>query len=155
MLDDQDRSVVKEALLALSWCPASTASPVPAEKLLPFLSDRVPIMRGLAAVALARHQPHVAAAYICQQLKKEEADAAAYEAAWAARGHAKLKQGEIDDLVELYRAQMKYIQALSMLPRQEAFGPLVEEAFRPVHDTSNVVALVAGYQLWDRLADES
>ena len=153
MLDDPDRSVVKEALLALSWCPASTASPVPAERLLPFLSDRVPIMRGLAAVALARHQSHVAAEYICKQLKREEANAAAYEAAWAARDHARLTQGEIDDLVELYRAQMKYIQALSMLPRQEAFGPLVEEAFRPVHDTSNVAALVAGYQLWDRLAD--
>ena len=154
MLDDPDRSVVKEALLGLSWCPASSVSPVPAERLLAFLSSRVPIMRGLAAVALAEHQPHVAAEYICRQLKKEEADAAAYEAAWAARGHAKLKQAEIDDLVELYRAQMKYIEALAMLPRQEAFGPLVEEAFRAVHDTSNVVALVAGYQLWDRLADD-
>jgi glycerophosphoryl diester phosphodiesterase len=96
----------------------------------------------------------VAAEYICKQLKKEEADAAAYETAWAARGHAKLKQAEIDDLVELYREQMKYVEALAMLPRQEAFGPLVKEAFRSVHDTSNVVALVAGYQLWDRLADD-
>jgi hypothetical protein len=154
MLDDADRSVVKEALLALSWCPASTDSPVPAARLVAFLSDRVPIMRGLAAVSLARHQPHVAAEYICKQLKKEEADAAAYETAWAARGHAKLKQAEIDDLVELYREQMKYVEALAMLPRQEAFGPLVKEAFRSVHDTSNVVALVAGYQLWDRLADD-
>jgi glycerophosphoryl diester phosphodiesterase/HEAT repeat protein len=154
MLDDPDRDVVKEALLAISWCPASMASPVPAEKLLAFLSDPVSIMRGLAAVALAKHLPHIAAQYICRQLKKEEADAATYETAWAARGHAKLKQAEIDDLVELYRAQMKYIQALAMLPRQEAFGPLVEEAFRAVHDTSNVVALVAGYQLWDRLADD-
>ncbi len=153
MLDDHDGSVLKEALLALSWCPASTASPVPAERLLPFLSDRVPILRGLAAVALARHQPHLASEYICKQLKKEEADAAAYEAAWAARDHAKLTQAEIDGLVELYRAQMKYIQALAMLPRRVAFSPMVEEAFRAVHDTSNVVALVAGYQLWDRLAD--
>jgi glycerophosphoryl diester phosphodiesterase/HEAT repeat protein len=154
MLDDPDPGVVKEALLATSWCPASPDFPVPAEKLLPFLSNRIPIMRGLAAVALAKHQPHIAAQNICRQLKKEEADAAAYEAAWAARGHAKLTQPEIDDLVELYREQMKYIQALSMLPEQEAFGPLVHEAFRTVHDYSNGTALVAGYQLWDRLADD-
>src|SRR5579859_5262235 len=44
MLDDPDRGVVKEALLAIAWCPAATAPPVPAEKLLAFLSDHVPIM---------------------------------------------------------------------------------------------------------------
>ena len=153
MLDDRESSVAKQALLALTWCPVSTTATVPAEKLLPLLADRVPIVRGLAAVALAKFQPQIAAELICKQIQKEEAEAARYDSAWAARGRAKLTQPEIDQLVELYRAQMKYIQALSMLPEREALGPLVAQAFRSVHDYSNVTALVAGYQLWDRIAD--
>jgi glycerophosphoryl diester phosphodiesterase len=151
MLSDHDTAVVKEALLAITWCPASTTAIVPPEKLLPFLSSLVPILRGLAAVALAKYQPSVAANAVPHQLEKEEADAAAYEAAWAKRGHAKLTQAEIDDVVELYRCEIKLVQALTMLPENEALKQLASQAFRPVHDYSNVVGLVAGYQLWDRL----
>lgn len=154
MLDDPDAAVMKEALLAIAWCPATSETDVPAQRLLMLLSDKVPIIRGLAAVALAKHHPEIAAKAICDQLSMEEAQATAYDTAWAARGRAKLTQPEIDDLVELYRAQMKYIQALSILPARKAFNPLVEQAFRSVHDYSNVTALVAGYQLWDRLAED-
>jgi glycerophosphoryl diester phosphodiesterase len=154
MLDDPDPTVMKEALLAISWCPCSPATPVPAEKLLSLLKNKVPIVRGLAAVALAKYHPDLAANPIREQLNKEESEAAAYDAAWAARGRAKLTQPEIDELIELYRAQMKYIQAISMLPNGEASASLAEQAFRSAHDYSNVAALVAGYQLWDRLGDD-
>jgi glycerophosphoryl diester phosphodiesterase len=153
-LDDPDGSVVKSGLLALTWCPISNQTPVPAETLMSFFASPVPIMRGLAAIALAKFQPKTAAIVIPQELEKEEADAAAYDAAWAARGRAKLSQPEIDRIIERYRAQMKLVQAAAMLQSGPARDILLKEAFRSVHDYSSVIALVAGYQLWDRLEDD-
>lgn len=153
MLDDPDPTVAKEALLAATWCPYESATSVPTAKLLNLLHKQTPIIRGLAAVALAKYHPDLAVTPIREQLRKEESEAASYDAGWAARGRAKLTQPEIDKLIELYRAQMKYIQAISMLPNHDGLMLLVEQAFRSVHDYSNVIALVAGYQLWDRLAD--
>lgn len=154
MLDDPDPGVMKEALLTITWCPSPRAYSVPEEKLLALLRSKTPIVRGLAAVTLAKYDPEIAESAIRAQLDKEESEAAAYDAAWAAHGRVKLTQTEIDRLVELYRTQMKYIQALSILPKQEAFESLTEQAFRSVHDYSNVTALVAGYQLWDRLGSD-
>ena len=154
MLDDPDPTVMKEALLAITWCPSNSTSSPAAQKLTPLLHSPVPIVRGLAAIALAKYHPEVAVGPILEELKKEESQAAAYDAAWAARGRAKLSQAEIDEVVELYRAQAKYIQALSILPKSEALVSLAEQAFRPAHDYSNVTGLVAGYQLWDRLGED-
>lgn len=154
LLDDPEPSVLKEALLAITWCPASPSTTVPAAKLVALLNSSVPIVRGLAAEALAHHHPDTAANPIIEQLRKEESQAAAYDAAWAARGRAKLTQPEIDELVERFRALMKYIQALSMLPKEDALTTLAEQAFRAVHDYSNGTALVAGFQLWDRIGDD-
>ena len=47
---------------------------------------------------------------------------------------------------------MKLIQALASLPPENALAPLASQAFRQVADYSQVTAVVAGYQLWDRLA---
>jgi hypothetical protein len=47
---------------------------------------------------------------------------------------------------------MKLIQALASLPPEDALPPLASQAFRPVADYSQVTAVVAGYQLWDRIA---
>jgi HEAT repeat protein len=154
LLDDPEPSVVKEALLAITWCPASPSTTVPAAKLVALLNSAVPIVRGLSAVALAHHHPDSAANPIIEQLRKEEAQAAAYDTAWTARGRAKLTQPEIDELVERFRALMKYIQALSMLPKDDALTTLADQAFRAVHDYSNGTALVAGFQLWDRIGDD-
>ena len=46
---------------------------------------------------------------------------------------------------------MKLIQSLESLPPEEARRSLADQAFRPVKDYSRVTALVAGYQLWDRI----
>jgi glycerophosphoryl diester phosphodiesterase/HEAT repeat protein len=154
LLDDPEPSVVKEALLAITWCPASPSTTVPAAKLVALLNSSVPIVRGLAAVALAHHHTDTAANPIIEQLRKEEAQAAAYDAAWAARGRPKLTQPEIDELVERFRALMKYIQSLSMLPKDDALTTLAQQAFRAVHDYSNGTALLAGFQLWDRIGDD-
>ena len=47
---------------------------------------------------------------------------------------------------------MKLIHALELLPPNDALRSLAAQAFRPVEDYSLVTALVAGYQLWDRIA---
>jgi HEAT repeat protein len=46
---------------------------------------------------------------------------------------------------------MKLIQSLESLPPEETRRSLAGQAFRPVKDYSRVTALVAGYQIWDRI----
>jgi glycerophosphoryl diester phosphodiesterase/HEAT repeat protein len=142
LLGDKDPKVLKEALLALSRCPGE----VPAAPLLPFLASAVPEVRGAAALALTRHQPQVAASAVMDLLHRDEEQ--------AARGHisGKLTPEQIRPIEAAYREQMKLIQSLESLPPEEARRSLEDQAFRPVKDYSPVTALVAGYQLWDRIA---
>jgi glycerophosphoryl diester phosphodiesterase/HEAT repeat protein len=142
LLGDKDPKVLKEALLALSRCPGE----VPAAPLLPFLASVVPEVRGAAALALTRHQPQVAASAVMDLLHRDEEQ--------AARGHisGKLTPKQIRPIEAAYREQMKLIQSLESLPPEEARRSLEDQAFRPVKDYSRVTALVAGYQLWDRIA---
>jgi glycerophosphoryl diester phosphodiesterase/HEAT repeat protein len=142
LLADKDPGVLKEALLALSRCPGE----VPAEELLPFLASAVPEVRAAAALALTRHQPQVAASAVTDLLHRDEEQ--------AARGHTrgKFTPEQIRLIEAAYREQMKLIQSLESLPPEEARRSLASQAFRPVKDYSRVTALVAGYQLWDRIA---
>jgi glycerophosphoryl diester phosphodiesterase/HEAT repeat protein len=144
LLGDKDPNVLKEALLALSRCPGE----VPAEALLPFLASAEPEVRGAAAMALTRHQPQVAASAVMDLLHREEER--------AAHGHirGKFTPEQIRPIEAAYREQMKLIQSLESLPPEEARRSLAGQAFRPVKDYSRVTALVAGYQLWDRIASD-
>lgn len=148
LLQDKDAGVLKETLLALSRCPGD----VSADALLPFLANDAPAVRGAAALALVRHQPEVAAREIPELLKREEQRAAESYTRYVQRGKPALTQQEIDPIIEDYREQMKLIQALERLARGEALRQLAAQAFRPVEDYSKVTGLVAGYQLWDRIA---
>jgi HEAT repeat protein len=143
LLHDKDPEVLKEALLALSRCPGE----VPAEPLLPFLANSDASVRGAAALALVHHQPQVAASAVMDLLHREE-DMAAQP---LPNGGHKLSPEQIRPIVEAYREQMKLIQALESLPPEDALRTLAGQAFRPVVDYSQVTALVAGYQLWDRI----
>jgi len=147
LLNDKDPGVLKEALLALSRCPGE----VPAEPLLPFLANSAPAVRGAAALALARHQPQIAAGPVTDLLHREEEQAAQQYADQQHSGNHKLTPEQIKPIVEAYREQMKLIQALESLPPEGALRSLAGQAFRPVVDYSQVTALVAGYQLWDRI----
>jgi glycerophosphoryl diester phosphodiesterase/HEAT repeat protein len=142
LLADKDPNVLKEALLALSRCPGE----VPAEALLPFLASAVPEVRGAAALALTRHQPQVGTSAVMDLLHRDEEQ--------AARRHirGKLAPEQIRPIEAAYREQMKLIQSLESLPPDEARRSLAGQAFRSVKDHSRVTALVAGYQLWDRIA---
>jgi len=148
LLKDQDPGLVKEALLALSRCPGD----VPANALLPFLSNDVLTIRSVAALALARHQPEVAAIEVPALLKREEQAVARDYEAYACRGKPKLTQQEIDPIIETYREQMKLVQALAYLAPADALNALANETFRSVEDYSLVNAVVGGYQLWDRIS---
>jgi len=142
LLGDKDPRVLKEALLALSRCPGE----VSAETLLPFLTNAAPEVRGAAALALTRHQPEVAVSAVMDLLHRDEEQ--------AARGNrkGKLTPEQIRTIEAAYREQMKLIQSLESLLPEEARRSLAGQAFRPVKDYSRVTALVAGYQLWDRIA---
>lgn len=148
LLADKNTEVLKETLLAISRCPGY----VSANQLLPFLNSSVPVVRGAAALALARHQPQIAAHAIPELLDREEQQVAGDYAEYVRRGKPKLTQQEIDPITETYREQMKLIQALEFLPPGDALHSLAAQAFRPVEDYSRVTSLVSGYQLWDRIA---
>lgn len=148
LLNDKDPGVVQETLLALSRCPGD----VPANLLLPFLSNDQLTIRSVAALALAHHQPEAAATAVPALLSREEQAVALDYAAYVRRGKPKLTQQEIDPITETYREQMKLVQALEYLPPADALHALAGQAFRPVEDYSQVTALVGGYQLWDRIS---
>jgi len=148
LLKDGDPAELKEVLLALSRCPGD----VPAEVLLPFFHHATPTIRAAAALALARHQPEIAAIKVPELLHQEEQRSANEYAAYVRRGKPKLSQAEIDPIVEEYREHMKLVHALEELPASKALPLLAKEAFRSAEDSSHVTATLAGYRLWDRIA---
>jgi glycerophosphoryl diester phosphodiesterase len=148
LLHDNDPDVLKEALLALSRCPGQA----PAGSLLPFLASYVPSVRAAAALALARHQPQIAATAVMDLLRHDEEQASREHDGQLHSGNHQLTPEQIRPIVEAYREQMKLIQALASLPPEDALPPLASQAFRPVADYSQLTAVVAGYQLWDRIA---
>ena len=148
LLHDNDPDVLKEALLALSRCPGE----VPAEAILPFLTSGAPPVRAAAALALARHQPRIAATAVMDLLRRDEEQAAREHDEQLRSGAKHLTPEQIRPIVEAYREQMKLIQALALLPPEDALSLLASQAFRHVADYSQVTAVVAGYQLWDRIA---
>jgi len=153
LLSDRSIDVVTQALVAISRCPADGQA-VPAAQLLQILSGDVPVKRGLAAVALAKYHPEIAEREIPRQLQKEEKASDSFNAEWTARGRPMLSKLEIDGAVELYRAQMKELEALSLVPDQSATHSLTAQAFRPGQDYSMMPILVANFKLWDRLPED-
>jgi HEAT repeat protein len=148
LLHDNDPDVLKEALLALSRCPGE----VPADAILPSLTSGVPPVRAAAALALARHQPQIAATAVMDLLRRDEEQAARQHEDQLRSGTQHLTPEQIRPIDEAYREQMKLIQALASLLPQDALSLLASQAFRHVADYSHVTAVVAGYQLWDRIA---
>ncbi len=150
LLKDQNTSVLEQALIGLSRCPSNPQA-VPASALLHLLSGDLPILRGLAAVALATHHPDIAARAVPAQLESEEKTSNSFNAEWTTRGRPKLSQPELDRAIEWYRTQMKELQALALLPDQSALKSLAAQAFRPGQDYSMMPILIGGFKLWDRL----
>lgn len=151
LLNDSEEGVIRAALIALAKCAQPNPGVVPSRRVIDLLRNASPVTSGLAAVVLADYDLEAGAREIPLRLRKEEAEAQAYDIAWAARGRTPLTQAEIDPIIEHYRAEMKYIQALAALPSERALGLLAAQAFRSARDYSSVTGLVAGFRLWDRL----
>lgn len=151
LLDDKEMLVRQAALITLSRCSVDKTADVQSSSLIALVKEGPPSMQGFAAIVLARYYPDIAGREIPAEMRKEEAEAAAHDRAWTAQGRTPLTQAEIDGVIEHYRAEMKYVQALAALPAHAALTSLAPEAFRPAHDYSTVMPLVAGYQLWDRV----
>jgi glycerophosphoryl diester phosphodiesterase len=153
LLHDANTSVLTQTLVGLSRCP-SDPQVVSADLLTQILHGDVPVLRGLAAVALATHHPEIAEPEVAAQLEKVVKAADTYNAAWTANGRPKLSQTDLDKLVEGYREQMKEVKALAMLPGGAALAALADQAFRPGHDYSMGPILLSGFRLWDHLGDD-
>jgi HEAT repeat protein len=85
-------------------------------------------------------------------LRREEEQAAREHEDQLHSGKQKLTPEQIKPIVEAWREQMKLVQALALLPPENALGLLAGQAFRQVADYSQETAVIAGYQLWDRIA---
>jgi glycerophosphoryl diester phosphodiesterase len=150
LLGDNNPQVLQETLVALSHMPGE----VSAEMLLPLLSHSDPQVRGGAALALARHQPDVAAKAIPAQLNSEVKAARILYDRWTARGKPQLSPAEIQHVMGYYRCQMKEVQAIAMLRSPEATQALEDQAFRSSEDFSQMNAIVAAFQLWGRIGSD-
>ena len=151
LLEDRYTQVLQETLVSLSHMPGE----VNTEKLLPLLSHRDPAVRGAAALALARHQPDIAAQAVPEQLKSEVKAARMIYDGWVQRGKGRLTQSEIDVVMGYYRCQMKEVEAISMLHGPAAMEALEEQAFRPGEDFSQMNGVVAAFQLWGRMGRDA
>jgi glycerophosphoryl diester phosphodiesterase len=150
-LQDKDSRVLQQTLVALVHMPGD----VSAEALLPLLSYPNPDVRGAAALALAQHQPTLAAKAVPSQLRTEVKDVLSLYGTYVRRGKTSLTQAEIETVMGYYRCQMKLIQAISMLQGTAAIQALEEQAFRPGEDFAQMNGVVAAFQLWDRIGTDA
>jgi hypothetical protein len=109
-------------------------------------------VRGAAAVALARHQPDTAIKAVPAQLQREVVAEQAIHDDNLRRGKPRFTQPEIEAIMKSFRCQMEMMRALAMLQGSDANRELAELAFRPDEGLSSYDGIVAGFQLWDRIA---
>jgi glycerophosphoryl diester phosphodiesterase/HEAT repeat protein len=148
LLRDRDAHVLQSALLALARAPGDVSTGT----LLPLLSHNDAAVRGAAAVALARHQPEVAIKAVPAQLQKEVVAERAILNDNVRRGKPRFIQPEIDAIMKSFKCQMEMMRALAMLQGDDATRELAALAFRPDEGLSSYDGIVAGFQLWDRIA---
>jgi hypothetical protein len=63
--------------------------------------------------------------------------------------------GEVARIMGSYRCQIKLVEAIAMLHVATATHVLEQQAFRPGEDFSQMNAVVASFQLWDRVAQNA
>jgi glycerophosphoryl diester phosphodiesterase/HEAT repeat protein len=150
MLTEKDPGVLQQVLLALGRMDGL----VPAESLLPLLSAADGRVRAADAIALARHQPRVASDAVPKALQMEVRSARVLYEDYVRRGKPQLTPEEITTITGSYRCQMKMLEAIGMLNGPEVTRALEGEAFRAGDDFSQMNGVVAGFQLWDRVAGD-
>jgi len=150
LLHDPDPRVIQQTLLSL----LRMMGDVSAETLLPLMSHPSPGVRGAAALALARHHPESALNPIRNQLRLEMDASIRLDGDYTRRGKPKLAQAEIDEITGYFRCEMKMLQAIAILPGANATQLLEEVSFGAPDDFLQTTRMVAGFQLWDRIATD-
>ena len=149
VLKDKDPQVLQQVLIALSRMPGDVST----NALLPLLANGDSSVRSSAALALAEHQPKVAVTAIPPQLDKEiKAERAIYDD-YVKRGRPPLTDAETATIIASFRCQIKMMHAISMIQGEDATHELIVQAFRPDDDFSQFNGIIAGFQLWDRIAE--
>lgn len=150
LMDDKDIHVLEQTLLALARMPGD----VSADRLLSLLQSGDPSVRGAVAIALASHDPQVAAAAVSNRLQLEmKAERIIYDD-YVKRGRPQLTPPEIAKIMASFRCQMEMMRAISTIPGEGATTELFAQAFRPSDDFSQMNSIVAAFQLWDRVKAE-
>ncbi|WP_263356202.1 glycerophosphodiester phosphodiesterase family protein [Acidicapsa ligni] len=147
LLKDNDSLVLQQTLLSLARIPGEISS----ETLLPLLSNADPAVRGAASIALAQHQPEVAAKAIPTQLRIEMKDERVIYDDYIKRGKPKLTQAETDVIMSSFRCQIQMVHAISLVKNDAATRELEAQAFRVGEDFSEFNKIIAAFQLWDRI----
>ncbi len=150
LLKDSNPQVLSEALVALAHMPGEVSG----EALLSLLSYPDSMVRGAAAVALARHQPMVAAREVPKQLRMEATAEEALSRRHKANGGGRYNREEIDAAVSGYRCQMQMLRALHISNQSAATGELEAEAFGSDDVFPEPNGAVAAMMLWDRIATD-
>jgi glycerophosphoryl diester phosphodiesterase/HEAT repeat protein len=150
LLDDKDPSVLRTVLLALGRAPGEVSANI----LLPFLSRDDPATRGAAAIALARHQPQIAIVAVPRQLQKEIVAERALHHDYLKRGEPKFSPPEVAAIMKSFKCQMEMTRAIAMVEGDDATRALAALAFRAGEGLSSYDGIVAGFQLWDRIATD-
>jgi glycerophosphoryl diester phosphodiesterase len=152
LLRDHDTQVLRETLMALSRTPGN----VSAVTLLPMLHNEDPVVRGAAALALARHQPAVALKVVPEQLRQERKTALMLYTDYVRRGKPILTKEEADRITGEFKCKIKMMYAIAQLHGPGAMKALEEQAFHPTQgeDFSLEDDMVGAFQLWDKIGTD-
>jgi HEAT repeat protein len=147
LLADKDPQVLEETLVALAHVPGD----VSAKSLLPLLAHSDPVVRGTAALALARHQPAVALTAVPAQFRKELAQLTRLDDNFHKKATLQLSDEEIVEIRGYIRCEMKMLEAISILKGPTATRTLEELALRHNVQFAEMTPLISSFQLWDRV----
>ena len=152
LLQDQDPRVLQATLMALTHMPGE----VSAETLLPLLTNDNLLLKGAAAMALAQHQPQVAATAVPGQLRQVRNTLTTMWEDYARRGKPTLTDADVQPIKAAYRCEMQLVQAVSMVKGTAATQALEQHALRQERDFSLDSVNMSAFELWDRIgADPS
>jgi hypothetical protein len=147
LLADKDPQVLEEVLVALTHASGD----VSAKALLPLLAHPDPVVRGTAALALARHQPAVALIAVPAQFRKELAQLTRLDDNFHRKTSRQLSDEEIVEIRGYIRCEMKMLEAISMLKGIAATHVLEELSLRHNVQFAEMTPLISSFQLWDRV----
>jgi glycerophosphoryl diester phosphodiesterase/HEAT repeat protein len=147
LLQDNDPKVLQAALMALVQMPGKVST----ETLLHLLNGDNLMVKGAAAMALAQHQPDVAATILLKQLRQVRESLTVMSDDYARRGKPMLTDTEVQPIKAAYRCELQLVQAISIVKGLVATQALEEHAFRPEKDFSLDSTNMAAFELWDRV----